>query len=71
MSDGTFAVLVGQDCDFIVRGPNVNRNAKYAELLKAEFIPQYNREKLKKGLKTLEFSYFYPETNEDATTGVL
>ncbi|MED3385360.1 hypothetical protein [Bacillus subtilis] len=71
MSNGEFGILVGQDCDLIVRGASVKRKAKHADLLRAEFIPTNNLEKLKKDAKHLNLNYFYPEKTESCSYGTL
>ncbi|CAI8705238.1 ANK_REP_REGION domain-containing protein [Brevibacillus sp. IT-7CA2] len=71
MSDGKFAVLVGQDCDLMVRGAHINRNTRHADLLRAEFVATRNFEKVTKESKALEFNYFCKEAEVTDYYGVL
>ncbi|PZM62174.1 hypothetical protein [Paenibacillus dendritiformis] len=71
LADGKYAVLVGQDCDLVVRGTKVTRNTKHADLLKADFIPTRIFEKVKKESKTVEFDYFCRNVDKISQFGVL
>ncbi|WP_339317607.1 hypothetical protein [Paenibacillus sp. FSL R10-2734] len=65
MSDGTFRILVGQDCDFMVRGTQVVRKAKSVDLLNAEFIATQIYDKYQKKSKSLELNYFFKDSSLD------
>ncbi|MBT2636703.1 hypothetical protein [Bacillus sp. ISL-39] len=71
MPDGKYAILVGQDCDLVIRGSNVKRKAKHADLVRADFIPTHNIEKVMKDAKSLEFNYFCPNRAQSSSHGVL
>lgn len=65
MFDGTFRILVGQDCDFMVRGTQVVRKAKNVDLLKAEFLETQLYDKYQKNSESIELNYFIRDTSEE------
>lgn len=75
LPDGNYAVLVGQDCDFVVRGSDVVRKAKHADLLRAEFIDTHLsnkiQERVHRGSKALELNYFRKSNTGLDSCGVL
>lgn len=75
LPDGNYAVLVGQDCDIIVRGSDVERKAKNADLLRAEFIGTHISDKIQERVfrnsHTLDLNYFRQSNNELNSSGVL
>ncbi|RFU63611.1 hypothetical protein [Bacillus sp. V59.32b] len=71
VSNGEYLVLVGQDCDLIVRGKKITRKVKHAELLKANFKTIHNLEKITDNSKSLEFNYFRNPSETSENYGVL
>lgn len=68
-AEGKYYVLVGQDCDFMVRGNSISRKAKNAELLEAEFKNKNLTEKIDCSDKEkIVINYF---KNEHSEIGVL
>lgn len=61
--DGEYYVLVGQDCDTIVRNNKVARNLKNADLLKCSFSQELIDEKIKIDSRNVIFNFF--KANED------
>ena len=74
LPDGNYAVLVGQDCDIIVRGSDVERKAKNADLLRAEFVETHISDKIQERVfrnsQTLDLNYFR-KSDELSSCGVL
>ncbi|MNW33613.1 hypothetical protein D3C74_105780 [compost metagenome] len=62
--DGEYYVLVGQDCDTIVRNDKVERNTKNADLLKCIFLQDPINEKIKTEPRSVTFNFFKADDDE-------
>ncbi|WP_458119959.1 hypothetical protein [Paenibacillus sp. Z6-24] len=65
LNEENFFILVGQDCDLMIRSKPIKRKAKYAELLKSNFIKKHNNEKVEKKINSIEFNYFKKAQEDD------